>query len=106
MIHRMDEFKKYLIKAYGSDFDIRVGIHYGEVIVGSVGYGEDKKLTVIGDAVNVASRICDACKETKSEILLSDDAFLRLNEKIKTEILQDVQLRGKRKKINLHRITV
>ena len=44
MINRMDEFKKYLIKAYGSDFDIRIGIHYGEVIVGSVGYGEDKKL--------------------------------------------------------------
>ena len=75
MIHRMDEFKKYLIKAYGSDFDIRVGIHYGEVIVGSVGYGEDKKLTVIGDAVNIASRIEAINKDAGTRLLVSDDAY-------------------------------
>ena len=45
MIDAMDEFKEYLTKAYGTDFDIRVGVHYGEVIVGNVGSGDDKKFT-------------------------------------------------------------
>ena len=57
MTRAMDEFKSYLKMAYGRDFDIRIGIHYGEVISGSIGLGEDKKVTVIGDTVNVASRI-------------------------------------------------
>jgi Adenylate cyclase, family 3 (some proteins contain HAMP domain) len=37
MLKAMDEFKEYLSKAYGRDFDIRIGVHYGEVILGSVG---------------------------------------------------------------------
>ena len=80
MINRMDEFKKYLIKAYGSDFDIRIGIHYGEVIVGSVGYGEDKKLTVIGDAVNIASRIEAINKDAGTRLLVYDDVLLLMEE--------------------------
>ena len=82
MINRMDEFKKYLIKAYGSDFDIRIGIHYGEVIVGSVGYGEDKKLTVIGDAVNIASRIEAINKDAGTRLLVSDDAYNEIRDNV------------------------
>ena len=51
MLQAMDEFKEYLANAYGRDFDIRIGVHYGEVILGSVGFEEDKKFTVIGDTV-------------------------------------------------------
>ena len=54
MLRAMDEFKTYLNNAYGNEFDIRIEpsnlwLHYGEVISGSVGQGEDKKVTVIGD---------------------------------------------------------
>ncbi|GIS14654.1 MAG: hypothetical protein CM15mP117_00860 [Alphaproteobacteria bacterium] len=48
MLRAMDEFKTYLNNAYGNEFDIRIGLHYGEVISGSVGQGEDKKSQLLG----------------------------------------------------------
>ena len=104
MIHRMDEFKKYLIKAYGRDFDIRVGIHYGEVIVGSVGYGEDKKLTVIGDAVNIASRIESINKDAGTRLLVSDDAYNEIKENVDVRNFLRLKLRGTSNLITLHEI--
>ena len=77
MLRAMDEFKLYLKKAYGRDFDIRIGIHYGEVISGSVGFGEDKKDTVIGDAVNVASRIEAINKEAGTRLLISENVYIK-----------------------------
>ena len=70
----MDEFKDYLSQAYGRDFDIRIGVHYGEAILGSVGFGEDKKFTIIGDTVNIASRIEAINKEAGTRFLISDVA--------------------------------
>ena len=104
MINRMDEFKKYLIKAYGSDFDIRIGIHYGEVIVGSVGYGEDKKLTVIGDAVNIASRIEAINKDAGTRLLVSDDAYNEIRDNVDVQNFLRLKLRGTSNLITLHEI--
>ena len=82
MIDAMDEFKEYLTKAYGTDFDIRVGVHYGEVIVGNVGSGDDKKFTVIGDAVNVASRIEAINKDSGTRLLVSEVAYQQIKDSV------------------------
>ena len=63
MLEAMDEFKPYLEKSFGKTFDIGVGIHYGDAIVGMVGTGSSQGLTVIGETVNTASRIESANKE-------------------------------------------
>jgi len=76
MLDAMDALKPYLETAYGRSFDMGVGIHYGDVVVGSVGAIGRERVTAIGDAVNFASRIESANKIAGTRLLVSE-AVLR-----------------------------
>ena len=77
------EFNDYLDKMYGSRFSIRGGINYGKAVVGRFDTGTMKKVSAIGDAVNLASRIESANKEQGTHLLLSSsynhESHLSLN---------------------------
>ncbi|HTD28404.1 MAG TPA: adenylate/guanylate cyclase domain-containing protein, partial [Xanthomonadaceae bacterium] len=49
MLDALDALKPYLVTAYGRSFEMGVGIHYGEVVVGSVGAIGRERVTAIGD---------------------------------------------------------
>ncbi|CUX59025.1 MULTISPECIES: adenylate/guanylate cyclase domain-containing protein [Agrobacterium] len=51
---------------------VSIGLHFGEVIVGNVGTSERREFTVIGDVVNVASRLERATRELRGSLLVSD----------------------------------
>jgi adenylate cyclase len=55
-----------------------VGVHYGPAIVGNVGVEERLEYTVIGDTVNLASRIEALCKELDCDLLISRAAHAGL----------------------------
>ena len=78
MNERLLLFNKYLEENFNIQFGIRAGVHYGSVIIGPFDTGAMKKLAVIGDNVNYASRIETANKEFGTKLLLSEQAYKKV----------------------------
>jgi adenylate cyclase len=79
---------------------VGVGIACGDIISGDIGSEKRKKNTVIGDTVNLASRLASLAKPDM--ILISDKANEILKGKIGTELVADQKIKGKSGMINFY----
>jgi adenylate cyclase len=89
-----------------AQLDIGVGINSGDMIAGNIGSSSIMSYTVIGDNVNLGSRLESLNKDYKTRIIMSDATRTRLTQAYETRPLGDVVVKGKSKPVAIFEIKV
>ena len=98
------DLQPYLEGLYGKSFQVRIGLHYGQVVAGTVGASGNKKMTVIGDAVNFASRIEAANKKAGTQFLISEETFALVRDRVQVGQEFSFDLPGKTGTYHLYEV--
>ncbi len=88
------------------EIKVGIGIHYGDVFAGNIGKSSRIEYTVIGDSVNIASRLESLCKEFSAQLIISDSVYKDVKPlQHKTE-QKTIQVRGKSVPMNIYIVSV
>lgn len=91
-------------KADGLDIDFRIGVSTGDVIIGTVGSQASRSYTVIGDPVNLGSRLEGANKAYGTRIMLSDRTRQLAGDEFQVRELDMIRVKGKREPVRVYEL--
>ncbi|KUJ80661.1 hypothetical protein AVO45_06380 [Ruegeria marisrubri] len=101
----IDRMKPFFKSMYDIDFEVRIGLHWGEAVIGSVGSIGSERLTAIGDVVNVASRVEAANKEAGTRFLVSESLYEQVRDDVEMSDFVRIRLPGTSQRTTLYEIS-
>ena len=102
MRRQLEAFNQRLVTKGVVPLDMGVGINTGEVILGNIGSEKKLDYTIIGDNVNLASRMEGLTKEYGSPILITESTYEEVKTSIPCRIIDMVRVVGRKKGIRIY----
>ena len=106
MVHELGDLNRAWAGRGMAQLDIGVGINSGDMIAGNIGSSSIMSYTVIGDNVNLGSRLESLNKEYKTRIIISDATRIKLKGDYDIRPLGDVVVKGKTRPVAIFQIVV
>lgn len=100
ILERLEEKKS---RGEVADLDIGIGIHSGVALTGNVGSHKRREFTIIGDVVNLASRIEQLCKQLGARLLVSRNVYENLSDAGGEEV-GTFAVKGRAEKVGIIRL--
>jgi adenylate cyclase len=98
------DLNNYLQRHFNLKIETRIGIHYGEAVVGQMGHPLKQQFTAIGDSVNIASRVESSCKGAGAKVLISESVYDLVGSRIVKGVEVSTQLKGKEGDFHLYEV--
>ncbi|TVQ21336.1 MAG: adenylate/guanylate cyclase domain-containing protein [Spirochaetaceae bacterium] len=102
MCRELDAFNDRQRSRSRPEFKIGVGLAYGLVTVGNIGTEKKMDYTVIGDMVNLASRMEGLTKYYKQQVLFSETLHAEVGDTLPTRLIDKVAVKGKTQGVRIY----
>lgn len=104
MRQRLAQFNHRRIIQAQPQIHIGIGISSGEVVSGNIGSQKRMDYTVIGDGVNLSSRLEGVTKEYGCDIILSEFTYQLCSDRIWVRQLDKIRVKGKHQAVNIYEL--
>ena len=104
MRYRLKEFNERRIVQEQPQIKIGIGISSGEVVSGNIGSRKRMDYTVIGDGVNLSSRLEGTTKEYGCDIVLSEFTYQLCSDRVIVRELDKIRVKGKHQAVKIYEL--